>query len=65
MGLLRHIAEVINGLQAPYSLESTNLGTAGPAWIKVREELRLGGWTSTDEVEEALKARFSEVDDGS
>lgn len=60
MSLLRDIAEIVTGLQAPYSIKPQMLGTAGPAWVKVRRALRLGGWNDVNEVEEALRARLSE-----
>lgn len=55
---LRNVAKIIAGLQAPYSLSPGLLGTAGPAWVKVRENLQLFGWNTEEEVLEAIKEMF-------
>ncbi len=60
MSLLRDIAEMVAGLQVPYSVRSEMLGTAGPAWVKVWKTLGLVGWSDVDDIEEALRAQFSE-----
>ena len=53
--LIVQMAKLISGLQVPYSIDPKMLGTAGPALVTLRNGLRLCGWITPEEVENALR----------
>ncbi len=52
--LIKSLAELICGLEAPYSLNPRLLGVGGKAWLAVYDGLDLLGWASKEEIEAAL-----------
>jgi hypothetical protein len=52
--LIKEFAKLLNGLNVPVSM-GTPIGTARETYSNLRGELKLVGWTTDEEVEEAIK----------
>jgi len=58
--LITNIAEMVAGMQVPYSIMGRQLGSAGTGWSKVFSALKLFGWQSEEEVKQALISALEE-----
>lgn len=61
--VIRVIAEIVAGLQVPYSISPKMLGTAGVAWARLRDRIpAFFGWQDADETEEILRRHLTEAE---
>ena len=54
--LVAELAEIIAGLQVPYSINKRMLGAAADGWLKVWTRLHLFGWQDKDSITKLLAA---------
>lgn len=53
--LVRDLAEIMAGLQVPYSIGKQVLGAAAEPWKRVWDRLGMFGWVNADEIAEKLR----------
>lgn len=59
--LVRDVAEIVAGLQVPYSIDSKVLGEAGPAWVRLRQRIGCFGWQDADDIEARVRQGIGEL----
>lgn len=52
--LVKLMAQIIEGLEVPFSIRRQMLGTAGEAWLKIYSGLNLFGYASSEDIEKKL-----------
>ena len=60
--MIRELAELMAGLQAPYSLGGRiALGEGGHAWLTLARRLGMHGWMTADEVEPLVRDAIGQL----